>query len=445
MRLRLRVIFIALLIMIGGLALIFVASRVSQAPAPAVPMGTPGPSDYDWSTDNEAVPPGDWDGMLLFQNPPSIISRSPTSHQGTYGYSHFSDCAHSTCWASTYITCSVPITAGYYGSWVRFHNLPGIGVLRYAIGVAGEFLSAGDGNVNAPADIEAWTISYHSPSAKMAVTCWVCGDPLGTDWLLDFPVMDTYQHYEVEWDLPCGSSSGMLRAWMDEILYVDETSLTTDACNPAYPDIDYAAAGIKDWHYWWGGGSTIWVDDVTIYPCDEATPTPTPTPSPLDRCDQYGHSSVINIDDDCQGVIRFRTLPYYIPGGAVISRATLQIYGVAAEELGETIYVTPLNALWGEMTTDWCRRLVGTSWGLPGAWNIPLDREPGTIANFETELGWIDIDLPVGLVEAWALTGKANPGLIFHNSDLTGKFSIASREWHVTEEYQPRIVVWYTS
>jgi len=58
-------------------------------------------------------------------------------------------------------------------------------------------------------------------------------------------------------------------------------------------------------------------------------------------------------------------------------------------------------------------------------------------------VGWQYINLPVALVEEWANATVANPGLIFFNEDMTGKFSIASTEWHV-EDYSPRLLVWYT-
>jgi hypothetical protein len=79
---------------------------------------------------------------------------------------------------------------------------------------------------------------------------------------------------------------------------------------------------------------------------------------------------------------------------------------------------------------------------LPGATAVPEDRYPNKVAEFTTALGWISVDIPPYLVEEWALTSAANPGLILFNEDLTGKFGIASSEW-IEEDYGPYIVIYY--
>ena len=80
---------------------------------------------------------------------------------------------------------------------------------------------------------------------------------------------------------------------------------------------------------------------------------------------------------------------------------------------------------------------------LPGATSVPEDRNPGKIAEFYTALGWISIDLPPYLIDQWAASAAANPGVVLSNPGLIGKFGIASSEW-VPEDFAPYLIVYYT-
>lgn len=416
-----------------------------------VPTTTPTatPIGSCWTTDNEDyVIPGDWAGTSIYTEAGGgYVARSAThAHTGSYSYEHYTDCNDSMCWATTYNwPCWVSMTSGSVEAWILFTEYPGIDVLIYPFITAAEITGPGWG-LNPPGHQRVWRVYYddragHTDEAWLA--CPVC-DPQQV-WLLGTIVLDVWHKYKVEWDLPFDSTEGTVNAWFDGILQVGVTGLTTTDNPAVFADFDVVFVGPLDWHYLHGDEISVYVDDAIVCGCFGDDPA-TPTPSPADSCRQYGHTAVLNVDDDCEAILRLGNVASYVPGDAIVTRAKLYIYGMASEVLGETIYVTPLNALWGETTTDWCRRLVGALWGDEGAYNVPVDRSPGSIANFETALGWIEIDLPTALIEDWAHTEGANPGLIFHNADLTGKFGFASREWYDNiEDYAPYINVWYTT
>lgn len=383
-------------------------------------------------TGNEDPVPGDWDEAYAFDVAygAGVTRTTDHVHSGAYSYWHHQGGFPGKSYAWTSITCTQKITSGYFDLWVLFTG---------DVGMGDENVFASVGYWQARAWRDTVSLFYDHSEKVTRVNCDICY-PSPRSWRLGQIITDTWHNFHVEWNTPFSSTTGSISGWQDGHLYFEATGLTIQPSPPW--DMSNFGVGAQEWFTWsYVDDGQLYIDDVVFRSCLPPQPPPPPDPG---VCKQYGHAAVLNVsDDECQAVLRFRTLPSYIPPGATVTRATLRIYGVAVEVPGETIYVTPLNALWGEMTTDWCRRLVGTDWEEPGAYNVPLDREPGTIANFETALGWIDIELPVGLVEEWALTGEANPGLIFHNVNLTGKFSIASREWHV-EDYQPRINVWYT-
>jgi len=391
-------------------------------------------------TSNEEEPPGDWDAVYLFNLPPpagvNYVSRTMEyAQEGNYSYIHRCNATVSGSWAWTYITCTqVSAGYGYADAWVRFEA-------DFGSSFNFPIMSAGDDNTvgGVPSVWEpAWNIYYDDVNKSLRLACASCNP--NEDWLLDVMIPETWYHLRVEWGLPVSATNGYMHAWMGDTKFVEETGLTTD---PAASDIDIKAFGIGvyNWSYFWCDEKAIWTDNIEASFC-APDPEPTPTPDAGGNCDQYGHAAVLNVDDDCSTVLRFNYALNTIPHDATVTRATLNLYGVALEDIGATIEVAPLVPLWGEMTCDWCRRKIGVPWTEPGAANVPLDRFPGKIAEFTADIGWIEVDIPTYLVEEWILTNAANPGLVLSSPTTTGKFSIASREWYI-DDYKPYLTVWY--
>ena len=403
--------------------------RVVQIPAAYAQA-----SCCEMDTSNEELPPGDWDAVYLRTAPGAFVTRTNTYVQeGSYSYQHNSDCGDSTCSAWTYITCTTEMTTGILDGYALWPLEPGHDGFQDHT-----FFSAGESTDPWVLWDAAWSIYYDFGEKRARFFCGAC-EP-HQDWPLGVVITDTWHHYRVEWDLPFDSVVGSIQVWHDDYLFIDESGLTTEDTIGDWATINSAGAGVLSWHFVYDDDYDIYIDSVEISSCD---PTPTPTPSPSGDCEQYGHAAVLNVDTDCSAVLRFRAIPNYVPFDATVQRATLHLWGAAAEVLGETIYVAPLVPLWGEMTCDWCRRTVGETWALPGATAIPHDRYPGSVASFETALGWIEVDIPPYLVEDWALSSASNPGLILSNENLTGKFGIASREW-IDADYMPYMTIYYT-
>jgi len=389
-----------------------------------------------WNTDNEDLCcPGDWD-LVDANNGVSAgyVARTNTyAYEGDYSYQHHTD-GISSLWANTGITCSVPMTQGVLDAYVVLPEDPGHGgATNYP------FLAAGNGGAYSYAG--GWAIKFEFFLKIAVFTCSAC-NPDQTYYMGTIRPGE-WHNYRVEWNLPPDPGTGTLQVWMDDDLWVDESGLAMDAI-PAWLPMNHAGAGPIMWHGTWGKGFDVYVDAVQIYPCDEPWPDPTPTPAPPQgTCGQYGHAAVLNVDDDCSAVLRFRAIPNEVPHDSVVTRATLHLYGVSVEQVGATINIAPLVPVWGEMTCDWCRRTVGEDWADPGATNVPLDRFPGNVAEFTAELGWVEVDIPAYIIEEWALSSAANPGLVLSNDELTGKYGIASREW-IDADYRPYMVIYYT-
>ena len=403
-----------------------------------------GPIPGDWYTDNEdPCCPGDWDTTFIYSSWGHITRTAVEVYEGNYSYEHAAY-GGSTSFAHTQLRCVEPMTTGVLDAQIMFTQDPGHGGAdEYTFVVIGwpGLGYAYNGEVD---------IRFNFFTKRAYVICDLC-EPIRTWWLGTIRNYE-WMNYRMEWTLPVAPGLGSLKVWMDGTLWVDETGITMSA--PGGPPTwgrynPIAAAGIGPWAWngVWGSGSAafpIYVDDVQIYPCDEPWPDPTPTPAPPQgTCGQYGHAAVLNVDDDCSAVLRFRAIPNYVPHDAVVTRATLYLYGVSVEQVGATINIAPLVPVWGEMTCDWCRRTVGEDWADPGATNIPLDRFPGKVAEFTAELGWVEVDIPAYIIEEWALTSASNPGLVLSNDALTGKYGIASREW-IDADYRPYMVVYYT-
>jgi len=391
-------------------------------------------------TSNEDLPPGDWDAMYLYNQPPpagqNVVSRTSTYVQdGTYSYEHRCDASTGGSWAWTYITCTKQSEYGHADLYIRFEDDFGSG-LTYAVMALGDNDTSGLGGFDWSS---AWGVYYADYEKRLRLNCANCSPY--QDWPLDVMIPEQWYNIRVEWGLPPGASNGYMRAWMDGNQFVDQSGLGVVA---AGADVDPVAfgAGVGSWHYLHCDEKAVWIDNIDVSFC-APDPTPTPAPSVAEGCDQYGHAAVLNVDDDCSSVLRFRAIPNEVPHDSVVTRATLFLYGVSVEQVGATINIAPLVPVWGEMTCDWCRRTVGEDWADPGATNVPLDRFPGKVAEFTAELGWVEVDIPTYIIEEWALTSAANPGLVLSNDELTGKYGIASREW-VDADYRPYMVVYYT-
>ena len=420
---RKKAFLVALALAAALLGLVLLACNPGRAMLPA----------DDWSTDNEEPVPGDWDTVTLIDDPGSYVERSAVyAYEGDYSYKHYPT-GVADLQAHTRINCTVPITQGVMDARVLFVADPGHGGQDEYM-----FLAAGWYAANTYSD--GWYIDWNFYTKRAQLFCRACYPD--RKWWLGTIRHDEWHHYRIEWNLPPAPGTGSIQVWMDDDLWLDQSGLPMEP-GGSYDQITSAGAGPVGWHGVWADGWPIYVDDIQIYPCDEPWPDPTPTPVPsVATCDQYGHAAVLNVDDDCSAVLRFRAIPNYVPHDAVVTRATLHLYGISVEQVGATINIAPLVPVWGEMTCDWCRRTVGEEWADPGATNVPLDRFPGNVAEFTAELGWVEVDIPAYIIEEWALSSAANPGLVLSNDELTGKYGIASREW-IDADYRPYMVIYY--
>ena len=435
---------IIVFILAGFLMLLYVGctAPIQESSVGAPPTAT----ERDWYTDQESVAPGDWDATIIYDPALSTISRVATPQAGEYSYAYYEAAAALYAWAQTNIECTTPIYTGHLDAWAMFpdraepNTLPGnIEDARHDILSVFQFNSI-DPVLHYPIYDDYWDVYFNFPEKRAFFRCSICDPEI--EWTMG--TMDTgrWYHFTVDWNLPEGvTGTAWVTVAQDETIWIDESGLDT-VSGPPFATPNAVGVGAKAWHSFFSSGWTILVDEVTIYPCDEPWPTPTPTPG-VYVCDQYGHASVLNVDDDCSAVLRFRAVPNDVPRGAAVERATLYLYGVSVEQDDSTVYVAPLTTVWGEMTCDWCRRTVGEAWALPGATSVPEDRFPGSVAEFTAALGWVEVDIPTYIVEEWAMTSAANPGFVLSNSGLTGKYGIASREW-VDADYRPYMVVYYT-
>ena len=428
-RTRLALLVAIVLAALVGLTWLFSGSQVSTTRAQGC-----------WSTDNEDVSPGDWTGIVLYDDDDSVGRSALAAYSGSYSYLHHTGTNVTQLDAFTYYSLGSSYRIGTLDVWfmadpVTFERPGASGADDHGLFSLTEF----DGAVW----IAGWTVSYSTWNDRLIFDCNSCSS--FQRQFLGLLMPGTWQHLRVEWSLPANPNTGNMRVWLDEYNYVDKWGVVMRAAADAqYSDMDEIAVGPQQWHPTSSNERDIFIDDVQA--CDEWPLTPTPVATPTSVvCDQYGHAAVINVDDDCVGVLRFDNVASLVPGDATITSAELRIYGIASEVLGEEIHVTPLVPIWGEMTCDWCRRTVGSQWTEAGASNIPSDRLPGRVATFVTALGWISIPLPTSLVQEWAQTNAANPGLRFWNPWLTGKFSFASSEYyHPTTDYTPQLIVYYT-
>lgn len=406
----------------------------------SVPMvaGTPGAPEQDWYTGNEVNPKGDWNLQLFYtQAGGADITRANIHYSGNHSYYHYSDCPDSRCWAFTIRNCGDWVYHGYMEGHFLMDGLPGIGVLKYPI-MAG-FILDDYSPPTAPDIRNSWEIVYDSPTGNAMLRVYDFNP--NQDYMLG-PFFDYNWHkFAVEWYLKSGEPDCWVRAWMDDVLWIEDTH----ACDDSAAVLDTLGAGVKDWLYLWGDELGVYVDDVTIYGCNESWPTPTPTPEATAVCDcddRYGHAATLNVSPYHSSIIRFENLLSSLPGNAELTYAGLKIYGVAMEDTGQWITIGELVPQWGETTANWCKRLMWTDWAEPGASNVPLDRYAGTLTTFEAQLGWQQIDLPVEAVTKW-LTEYPSAGIILYDNDeMSAKIGFASREYYdADEDYGPKLIL----
>jgi len=437
---KLKRLTIVALALVGVSTLLYVGCGIQDAVV-AIP-----PVEKDWYTDQESVAPGDWDATTIYDPAMSTISRVATPQAGDYSYSYYEAAIAGTTWSQTYNNCVPPIYVGHLDAWAMFPSRAEPNVYPgETTAFRHDFLSVFqfdliDPVLHSPITQDYWDVYFNYPEKRAFFHCTICDPEI--EWAMGTMDDGRWYHFTVDWNLPEGAiSTAWITVTQDTTTWVAVSGLDTKS-DVAFATPNAVGVGAKEWHYFFSGGFNILIDEVTVYGCDEPWPTPTPTPG-VYTCDQYGHASVLNVDDDCSAVLRFRAVPNDVPRGAAVERATLYLYGVALEQDDSTIYVAPLVSVWGEMTCDWCRRTVGETWALPGATSVPEDRFPGNVAEFTAALGWVEVDIPPYIVEEWAMTSAGNPGFVLSNSGLTGKYGIASREW-VDADYRPYMVVYYT-
>ena len=393
----------------------------------------------DWWTGNEGVAMGDWDGSLLFDSlEGAAIARNVAHYEGSYSYRHYADCTVGECWAASWKTCSPAATQGRVDLQIKIPvgNLPeypAAGTNNYGLIAIGDVTDSGE-----PPDMDLGLWLYYRPALdEVRVWCVNCNP--GQGWSLGTIIEGAWHNFIIEWNMPAGASgTGELRIWQDGELYIDYDTLHTKPV-ATYTDFNDVAVGIVDWEFTEGADSVAYVDDVTVFGCSEAYPTPTPSPG---TCNTYGNNAVLNIASDCSAVLRFEGIGVYVPVSATIRYLGLKVYGAAVDEPGQPVYITPLNAPWGELTADWCGRMMWTDWIEPGATNIPGDRDPVAVGSFETKLGWQQVELDRDALGVDWLINPTNPGLILHNENMVGKFSIPSNQWYdPVEDYSPQLVI----
>lgn len=223
----------------------------TQSPTPT-PTWTP--TSSCWTTDNELVVPGDWDGTYIYDVAQgSYITRTNTQkYTGSYSYEHYSDCPVAACSAATYITCTEVITKGDFTGAVRFDDLPDYTSYSFWAAVDHEPLlesvvldlsfDATDGDKvklaclgnNACDVLETWVVYTTGVSA------------------------DTWYTYTVQWELPQNDAAGKVDVWWGGVHVVSDHAVQTE--DSLWNGTDRIYEGILGWHYLHGDEIIVWTD-----------------------------------------------------------------------------------------------------------------------------------------------------------------------------------------
>lgn len=112
-------------------------------------------------------------------------------------------------------------------------------------------------------------------------------------------------------------------------------------------------------------------------------------------------------------LIRFE-LSGYVPQGAIIRHATLELYAWERNrELTERIGAYLVRRYWTEEDATWNRATVGQYWGSPGCNDLVTDRDPAAsdiVSVFAAEQ-WYGFNV-TGMVQRWVDDAGANYGLL---------------------------------
>jgi hypothetical protein len=431
-------------IALGVLVALWIGLGIAIANLALDPHVTIAKSDRDWWTGNEAVAMGDWDGRLVYDTGESAtVERNGTQYtEGSYSYRHFADCVDNDCWAASRKECSPQVFHGRADFWIYYNELPDrdySGSNSFPIFAVGDVTA--DTEPAEPAMDMGLYMEYRPSDDEFYVVCDNCTPQ--QEWPIGSPMIQHWYNLVIEWDLEDEIyNEGVIKVWKDGVAELDFSTLYTQH-EPAWIDHNDIAIGALDWEHTpvdYSEGIAIYVDDVTIYGCSETYPTPTPVT--LDECNTYGNSAMLNIASGCSAVIRFDEIASQVPVTATINYMGLKVYGLAVDEPGEEVTITPLNAIWGELTANYCNRLMWTYWEEAGASAIPEDRDSVSVGTLKTQLGWQQVELDETVLAPGWFADIPNAGIILHNSSMTGKWSIASEQWYdAVEDYSPQLII----
>lgn len=237
-----------------------------------------------WTTSNENVPAGDWDGIYLKDPAVATVSRSNLhSFIGTYSYRHSTNAGTGSGHADVYNECD---TIGHTGNFTGHVRIPdSISTNFYTIWAAYKAQPTVSGPYEDP--LLSIHINNYNRPAEVYVRCsgWYVCDKEEL-WYTGVTVTATnWYTYHISWDLPMASNTGRVQLWLDDVLVVNELGVeTADSLHTRY--IYVGAIDIAESYMDW------YMDDfedcvceapyttVTCTPTSPATSTPTATTGP---------------------------------------------------------------------------------------------------------------------------------------------------------------------
>lgn len=156
----------------------------------------------------------------------------------------------------------------------------------------------------------------------------------------------------------------------------------------------------------------------------------------------HGSDTTIVLDGfgpQSRPIVRFNISS--LPAGAVIDRATLNLYQSAGVGATFTAYAVQVTAIWNEAQVTWNNRLTGTAWGTAGGdINVHVIGQ----TSLDNALGWRAWNVTV-LVDLWYRGRLTNQGLLLAalstgaNADKT----FFSSDYAVNVSRRPRLDISY--